>query len=98
MPMARAGFPDHILGPDEIPTVAWQNTTLQMQPVVVRDWSPMVGVLVKVRRDGQVIRTGLVDDITPSGDIIWIAADGFDSRIMIDKREGYTLAIVQELR
>jgi hypothetical protein len=95
--MTRADFPDRVLGPDEIPTHAWQDTTPAKRPRAVRDWHLLVGAVVEVQLDGLVIRTGLVEDITASGDIVWIAADGFDGRTMIDKREGYKLAIVQAL-
>ncbi|YCK79919.1 hypothetical protein M1D89_00575 (plasmid) [Arthrobacter sp. D3-18] len=96
--MTRADFPDRVFGPDEIPTLAWQETTPAKRTSFVQDWHLLVGAVVEVRWEGRVIRTGLVDDVTASGDIIWIAADGFDSRTMIDKREGYKLAIVQALQ
>lgn len=95
--MTRADFPHPNFGPNEIPTLAWQDTTPAKRTSFVRNWHLLVGAVVEVRRQGQVIRTGLVDDVTASGDIIWIAADAFDSRTMIDKREGYKLAIVQAL-
>lgn len=96
--MTRADLPDHILGPDEIPTVSWQDTTPAKRPGTVRDWHLLVGAVVEVRRGGRVIRTGLVDDATSSGETIWIAADGFDSRTMIEKLDGYELAIVPAVR
>jgi hypothetical protein len=95
--MTRADLPDRIFGPDEIPTHTWEDTTPAKRPRAVRDWHLLVGAVVEVRREGQVIRTGLVDDATTSGDIVWMAAAGFASRKMIDKREGYELAIVQAL-
>jgi hypothetical protein len=95
--MVRADFPDHILGPDEIPTIEWQATRHGKRPRAVRDWPLLVGTVVEVRREGRVVRTGLVEDVTASGEIVWIAADGFDGRTMIDKREGYQLAIIQAL-
>lgn len=95
--MTRADFPHPNFGPDEIPTIEWQDTTPAKLPRAVRDWHLLVGAVVEVRRDGRVVRTGLLEDVTASGDIVWIAADGFDGRTMIDKREGYKLAIVQAL-
>lgn len=95
--MTRTDFPNHDCGPDEIPTIEWQDTTPTNRPSAVRYWHLLVGAVVEVRQDGQVVRTGLVEDVTASGDIVWIAADGFDGRTIIDKREGYKLAIVQAL-
>jgi hypothetical protein len=60
------------------------------------EWSMLVGAVVAVRREGVFIRTGLVDGTTSSGDTAWIAADGIDPRIMIEKTAGYELWITAE--
>ena len=61
-----------------------------------REWSMLVGAVVDVRREGVFVRTGLVEDTTPSGDTAWIAADGIDHRIMIEKTAGYDIWITAE--
>jgi hypothetical protein len=60
------------------------------------EWHMLVGAAVEVRREGVFVRTGLVDDTTPSGDTAWIAADGIYHRIMIEKTAGYDLWITAE--
>jgi hypothetical protein len=48
---------------------------------------------VEIRRHGQLIGNGLVDNATSSGDIVWLAADGINSRTMLEKTDGYDLSI-----
>lgn len=66
------------------------------RPYPFLEWSMLVGAVVDVRREGVFVRTGLVEDTTPSGDTAWIAADGLDRRIMIEKSAGYDLWITAE--
>jgi hypothetical protein len=66
------------------------------RPYPFLEWSMLVGAVVDVRRDGVFVRTGFVEDATPSGDMAWIAADGLDRRIMIEKSAGYVLWITAE--
>lgn len=66
------------------------------RPYPFMEWSMLVGAVVDVRREGVFVRTGLVDDTTPSGDTAWIAADGIDHRVMIEKTAGYHLRITAE--
>ncbi|MGO4591808.1 hypothetical protein [Paenarthrobacter sp. 2TAF44] len=60
------------------------------------EWNLLIGEVVDVWRGGLFFRTGLVDETTPSGDTAWIAADGIDHRIMIEKATGYDLWITAE--
>jgi hypothetical protein len=66
------------------------------RPYPFMEWSMLVGAVVDVRREGVFVRTGFVEDATPSGDTAWIAADGLDRRIMIEKSAGYDLWITAE--
>ncbi|WP_143019158.1 hypothetical protein [Arthrobacter sp. ov407] len=66
------------------------------RPYPFMEWSMLVGAVVDVRREGVFVRTGFVEDATPSGDTAWIAADGLDRRIMIEKSAGYVLWITAE--
>lgn len=38
------------------------------RPYPFMEWSMLVGAVVDVRREGVFVRTGLVEDTTPSGD------------------------------
>jgi hypothetical protein len=83
----------HVPATDGIPIVAWQyvNAATRLSPFP--DWQLLIGTVVEIRRHGQLIGTGLVDNATSSGDIVWIAADGINGRTMIVKAEGYDLSI-----
>ena len=52
-------------------------------------WQNLVGARVEVRRQGAVVREGLVDDAMPDSSALWIAADGFSNRELIAAAEGY---------
>lgn len=66
------------------------------RPYPFMEWSMLVGAVVDVRRGGVFVRTGFVEDATPSGNTAWIAADGLDRRIMIEKSAGYVLWVTAE--
>ena len=52
-------------------------------------WQNLIGALVEVRKHGAVVREGLVDDAMPDSSALWIAADGFTNRVLIEAAEGY---------
>lgn len=83
----------HLPATDAIPRVAWQDANEATPSSPFADWQRLVGALVEIRRHGRLIRNGLVDNATPSGDIVWIAADGINSRTMIEKADGYDLSV-----
>lgn len=76
---------------DAIPTVEWQYLNVASPSFLYPGWHRLIGSLVEIRRHGQFIRTGILDNATSSGDIAWIAADGINSRTMIEKAAGYEL-------
>lgn len=53
------------------------------------DWALAKGQIVEVRHDIVPARTGLVDEVTVDGSILWLAAEGAATRVMIDRSEGY---------
>lgn len=53
------------------------------------DWSDLVGLRVHVKKDGYVVRTGIVDAVSASADILWISQDGAENRSLHEKSEGY---------
>jgi hypothetical protein len=57
------------------------------------DWFPVIGEHVEIRINGRGLRSGLVDDVTPDGAILWLAANGADSRMMITRSDGYEVWI-----
>lgn len=55
------------------------------------DWRLARGQVVEVRHDNIPTRTGVVDDVTADGSILWLAADGPATRTMVDRSEGYEI-------
>jgi hypothetical protein len=57
------------------------------------DWHPVVGELVEIRRDNQVVRTGAVEAVTSDDGILWIAAEGAERRTLYERAQGYSVWI-----
>lgn len=57
----------------------------------VHDWSDLRGATVEVRLEGTYLRTGCVEEAT--AEMLWLAQDGVESRMLIDKFNGYELWI-----
>ncbi|MEV8042115.1 hypothetical protein [Arthrobacter sp. NPDC080082] len=53
------------------------------------DWKHLLGAFVEIRKDGALVRKGLVDAVMPDSSALWIAAEGLSSRGLIDAAEGY---------
>ena len=53
------------------------------------DWSQLVGRIVELRRDGQVVRTAEVEDVTPDSSILWLRFDGNHGRQLVTRTDGY---------
>lgn len=90
--------PSQVPATDAIPVVAWHHLNVAARPSPFPDWQLLIGALVEIRRHGKLIGTGLVDNATPSGDIVWIAADVNNSRTLIEKAAGYDLSITRQLQ
>lgn len=58
---------------------------LHLQP----DWQRALGQHVDVRRRGETVRTGTVEDVMPDNSIVWISAAGPIPREMFERAEGY---------
>lgn len=52
-------------------------------------WHTLLGALVEVRKNGTVVREGLVEDVMPDSSALWIAADGLTGRVLIEAAEGH---------
>lgn len=55
------------------------------------DWKGLLGKQVQVQKDGRVIRTGYVEDVVDSADILWLGADGVKQRALFERALGYTI-------
>jgi hypothetical protein len=51
---------------------------------------------VEIRRNGTYVRTARIEDATPDSRMLWLAPEGVDSRILIDKLDGYEVWIDAE--
>lgn len=63
------------------------------KPHLQYDWLPVVGEMVEIRREGEAVRTGVVDGVTPDGRILWISGDGAEQRAMFEHAQGFTVWI-----
>lgn len=60
------------------------------------DWTKLVGKRVELRKGGQVVRTGFVKDVLDSADVLWLEAERFRQRTLIDKSMGFTIRPMQD--
>ncbi|MDQ0827619.1 hypothetical protein QFZ60_003792 [Arthrobacter sp. B2I5] len=60
-----------------------------MKPYPSREWSRLIGVPVEIRKDFQVVRTGVVDDAMRDPAVLWLAADTEAGRALFTAAEGY---------
>jgi hypothetical protein len=62
------------------------------------EWNILINALVEIRHNGQVIRTGLVEDAMPDSSAVWIAADATHPRRMFEVAQGHQVWVTpQEL-
>jgi hypothetical protein len=55
----------------------------------VDDWSRLPAVTVEIRQHGTYIRTARVEAVTPDSRMLWLSPEGVESRVLIDKLDGY---------
>lgn len=53
------------------------------------DWNHLVGATVEVRRHGETIRTGIVEDAMPDSSALWLALDSTHPRTMYEAASQY---------
>ena len=51
---------------------------------------------VEIRRNGTYVRTARIEEATPDSRMLWLSPEGVDSRILIDKLDGYEVWIDAE--
>ncbi|WP_395405492.1 hypothetical protein ACHMXB_21730 (plasmid) [Arthrobacter sp. UC242_113] len=57
------------------------------------EWINLIGMVVDVRKDGEFVRRGVVEDATLDGSHVWIAGEGITGRALFDKGSGYQVWI-----
>jgi hypothetical protein len=62
-----------------------RKMSLHLQP----DWQRTLGQDVEIRVCGKPVRTGTIEAVMPDNSILWISADGADSRQMLARADGY---------
>jgi hypothetical protein len=70
--------------------VDWGNA---MKPYRYHDWSRLIGTPVEVRKDFEIVRTGVVDDAMADSSALWLAADARGGRALYAAAEGYEVWI-----
>jgi hypothetical protein len=48
------------------------------------DWSSLIGATVEIPRNGEIIRTGTVEDAMPDSSALWLPSDSTHSRTMYE--------------
>jgi hypothetical protein len=59
-------------------------------------WSTLINALVEIRHNGQVIRTGFVEEAMPDSSALWIAADSKNSRQMFEASQGHEVWVTPQ--
>lgn len=57
------------------------------------DWRRLPGARVEVRRHGELVRIGTAEAATEDSSILWLARDGVEERVMIEKSSDYQIWI-----
>lgn len=52
------------------------------------DWNRLLGQRVEIRKDGSLLRTGIVDAVMPDNSILWLSAEGPWPREMVERSGG----------
>ena len=53
------------------------------------DWARLVGVPVEIRKHGEAVRSGVVDDAMPDSSMIWVASGEQSSRTLFEASRGF---------
>lgn len=58
------------------------------------NWQLLIGCRVELRRGGQVVRTGEVEDAMADSSVMWLRFDGNYGRQLVAKTDGYEIYLV----
>lgn len=67
-----------------------------MSDAADQEWTGLIGQQIQLWKDGRLIRTGFVDDVTIAADALWLENDGLDLRALYEKADGYTAKLLSE--
>ncbi|BCW35837.1 hypothetical protein StoSoilA2_18930 [Arthrobacter sp. StoSoilA2] len=56
----------------------------------IEDWTCLAGRIICIRRNGRPVRIGLVEAVTPAGDMLWLRRGWVEPRALFQKECGYT--------
>jgi hypothetical protein len=76
-----------------------ENRTLNPQTARcfrVDDWFRLPAATVEIRHHGSYVRTARVDAATADSRMLWLSPEGVESRMLIDKLDGYEVWIDPE--
>jgi hypothetical protein len=59
------------------------------------NWQLLIGSRVELRRGGQVVRTGEVEDATADSSVMWLRFDGNHGRQLVAKTDGYEVVLLR---
>lgn len=62
----------------------------------IDDWTVIPGANVEIRKDGTVIRRGVVEEVTPNGDILWLGGGEGGPRRLFERFEGFEVWAASE--
>ena len=57
------------------------------------EWFPVIGEIVEIRLNDTTVRRGMVDGVTSDDQILWMAADGAELRMMFERSQDYSVWI-----
>lgn len=80
-------------------SLAIEHRTLKPQTdrwFLVDDWFRLPATTVEIRHHGTYVRTARVDAATADSRMLWLSPEGVESRVLIDKLDGYEVWIDPE--
>jgi hypothetical protein len=52
-------------------------------------WDCLIGSCVEIRRNGHLVRSGVIDDVMQDSSAVWLAPDGTHGRVTFEAADGY---------
>jgi hypothetical protein len=73
----------------------WEGTgeASQDRPVIINDWSLLIGFRVHVRLNRCILRYGRVEEVSSDGNALWIEAGHGFGRQLIDQGSGFQVLL-----
>lgn len=64
--------------------------------MTVDDWQELRGRRVRIQKDGRIVRSGYVEQVTREADVLWLEGHGVHPRQLFEKAEGYSIEWLPE--